>query len=278
MLDLFFLSTIWLLVCYLVIDYYAYTNSFIIKNQTYLTLVTSVFGILILLKLKTMQWKWSVYRVLDIFTIYLLFIFAYLFLRDILERNEPKRVVFLLLFFFIYLLTYLYKNKLFSGLVFSVFLLLLSIFGQLFYTSKPYLIFYFILITISMVNLFFRTRRNMMAKKLGQDFLDKIKELLRLKDKRLQLEQQKLLEDDPYLQEGRDTDNAEEMDEAILEDRAKIEHDIKKENIEDMKKQVDKALDKMEKGEYGICEVCGKPIDKARLEVYPEATTCVDHA
>jgi DnaK suppressor protein len=118
----------------------------------------------------------------------------------------------------------------------------------------------------------------MMVKKLGEDFINKIKEMLKLKEKRLQTEQQKLLEEDPYLQEGRDTDNAEEIDEAILEDRAKIEHDIKKENIEDMQKQVDKALDKMEKGEYGICEVCGQPIDKARLEVYPEATTCVDHA
>jgi RNA polymerase-binding transcription factor DksA len=118
----------------------------------------------------------------------------------------------------------------------------------------------------------------MMAKKLGEDFLKKIKDLLKLKQDRLKTEQKKLLEDDPYLQEGRDVGNAEEIDEAILEDRAKIEHDIKKENIENMEKQVGKALDKMEKGEYGICEVCGEPIDKARLKVYPEATTCVNHA
>lgn len=115
-------------------------------------------------------------------------------------------------------------------------------------------------------------------RKLGSDFLNKIKEILRLKEKRLESEQQKLIEEDPYLQEGRDVGNSDEIDEAILEDRAKEESDIKKGNIEDMKKQVGKALDNIDKGSYGFCEVCGKPIDKARLEAYPEATTCVEHS
>lgn len=35
-----------------------------------------------------------------------------------------------------------------------------------------------------------------------------------------------------------------------------------------------KALKKIEKGTYGICEKCGKKIAKKRLEVYPEAETC----
>ena len=35
------------------------------------------------------------------------------------------------------------------------------------------------------------------------------------------------------------------------------------------------ALRAAEKGAYGICERCGKPIDPARLEIFPEATLCV---
>ena len=31
-------------------------------------------------------------------------------------------------------------------------------------------------------------------------------------------------------------------------------------------------------GTYGTCEVCGEPIDPARLEARPTATTCVRHA
>ena len=38
------------------------------------------------------------------------------------------------------------------------------------------------------------------------------------------------------------------------------------------------AEQRLEDGSYGICEVCGRPIPRARLEVRPTARTCVDHA
>ena len=37
------------------------------------------------------------------------------------------------------------------------------------------------------------------------------------------------------------------------------------------------ALKRIEKDEYGKCEVCGKKIEDARLEADPSATTCVTH-
>lgn len=37
------------------------------------------------------------------------------------------------------------------------------------------------------------------------------------------------------------------------------------------------ALSRIEKGTYGICEVCGKKIEKERLAADPAATTCVAH-
>jgi DnaK suppressor protein len=39
---------------------------------------------------------------------------------------------------------------------------------------------------------------------------------------------------------------------------------------------VNTALRAIEKGSYGICERCGKPIDPARMEVRPDATLCLD--
>ncbi len=39
--------------------------------------------------------------------------------------------------------------------------------------------------------------------------------------------------------------------------------------------EIDFALRAAEKGTYGICEVCGQPIDPARLKIMPEATMCV---
>ena len=34
------------------------------------------------------------------------------------------------------------------------------------------------------------------------------------------------------------------------------------------------ALERLKKGKYGTCEVCGKKIEVARLEADPTATTC----
>lgn len=37
------------------------------------------------------------------------------------------------------------------------------------------------------------------------------------------------------------------------------------------------ALEKIAKGTYGVCEVCTTPIEEARLEAEPAATTCIEH-
>jgi len=39
--------------------------------------------------------------------------------------------------------------------------------------------------------------------------------------------------------------------------------------------EVEHALRKLEQGTYGVCDVCGQPIDRARLEVLPQATLCL---
>jgi DnaK suppressor protein len=39
--------------------------------------------------------------------------------------------------------------------------------------------------------------------------------------------------------------------------------------------EIDEALDRIEKGTYGICEGTGEPIPKKRLEVFPTARYCV---
>lgn len=39
--------------------------------------------------------------------------------------------------------------------------------------------------------------------------------------------------------------------------------------------QTEKALDRLDKGTYGQCEVCGEPIGKNRLMAFPRATLCM---
>jgi len=39
---------------------------------------------------------------------------------------------------------------------------------------------------------------------------------------------------------------------------------------------LDQALMRIEKGEYGICVSCGKPISRERLEAVPHARLCIE--
>jgi RNA polymerase-binding protein DksA len=48
------------------------------------------------------------------------------------------------------------------------------------------------------------------------------------------------------------------------------------ENADHLLAAVDAALARIADGTYGICEVCGKPIDEERLEAVPYATLCID--
>ena len=46
-------------------------------------------------------------------------------------------------------------------------------------------------------------------------------------------------------------------------------------NLEGKVVSLERALEALDKGLYGLCERCGQPIDPARLEVLPEATLCI---
>ncbi|CAL9423929.1 TraR/DksA family transcriptional regulator [Streptomyces sp. enrichment culture] len=40
--------------------------------------------------------------------------------------------------------------------------------------------------------------------------------------------------------------------------------------------QTERALERLDAGTYGLCENCGKPIGKARMQAFPRATLCVE--
>lgn len=42
------------------------------------------------------------------------------------------------------------------------------------------------------------------------------------------------------------------------------------------REQVERALERLREGTYGICEGCGRRIPEARLQYQPAATRCVD--
>ena len=46
-------------------------------------------------------------------------------------------------------------------------------------------------------------------------------------------------------------------------------------NLRDLMERIDKALVKIEEGTYGLCDRCGKPIEKLRLKALPYANLCL---
>ncbi len=50
------------------------------------------------------------------------------------------------------------------------------------------------------------------------------------------------------------------------------------EDAREQLRQVESALARIESGDYGTCEVCGKEIPVERLEAMPSATLCIDDA
>ena len=49
-------------------------------------------------------------------------------------------------------------------------------------------------------------------------------------------------------------------------------------NVHDLLGKIEKALSRMDEGTYGVCERCGKPIEKARLKALPYANLCIADA
>jgi RNA polymerase-binding transcription factor len=46
-------------------------------------------------------------------------------------------------------------------------------------------------------------------------------------------------------------------------------------NLRDLMERIDKALAKIEEDTYGLCDRCGKPIEKLRLKALPYANLCI---
>lgn len=55
-----------------------------------------------------------------------------------------------------------------------------------------------------------------------------------------------------------------------------LEHEMSvNANTRDMLDQALRALRRLETGTYGLCESCGRPIRKGRLQAFPRATLCI---
>lgn len=115
---------------------------------------------------------------------------------------------------------------------------------------------------------------------MEQSEINKLKEILQKQKEKVEQELAQFTEKDPVLKGDYDTrfpdfgtiqssdENASEV--AAYESALPIEY-----ALELRLASINKALEKIEKGTYGICENCNEKIDLRRLEIMPEANACL---
>lgn len=104
---------------------------------------------------------------------------------------------------------------------------------------------------------------------ITNDFINKQKEKILKKIIALDKE---IAENRKYQDQGStNEDNAREFED--FEEKMAINRNARKEL-----KNLKNALKRIKNGTYGQCKVDGEPIEKERLEVYPEAELCAIHA
>ncbi|MEK7595738.1 MAG: prolipoprotein diacylglyceryl transferase family protein [Patescibacteria group bacterium] len=234
-------------------------------------------GAIIWIRLK----KWSFYRLFDALSIGFGFGLAMWEALTALVTKNYMSILFFGLSLLVLALCLLLRRKkyvfgLAGGLILASFPLIIILnFANKDALNMESLIFSVILITLGLGILFIRLRsaRMKVSRGFSTEFLKNVKNLLLSKDKELAKEENLLIKEDPYLKPDRDVMNNEDVDEA-KEDEAKETTDILSRSVREMRMQIKKALAKINIGTYGICEVCHKPIDEARLRAFPQATMC----
>ncbi len=89
-------------------------------------------------------------------------------------------------------------------------------------------------------------------------------------------EQEQVMDELKRLRESMQTEVDIELDEGDSEVFEREKNAALIAVIEVRLQDIQSALRSIEKGNYGICARCGKPIEPGRLEVKPDATLCVN--
>ena len=107
--------------------------------------------------------------------------------------------------------------------------------------------------------------------------LESIRAKLLAEKARLEGELKAYREEDPYLTEDRDAE-VHSFDTDTAEDEAHDRIEGTRNALKLSLSEVLLALQKLDNGTYGKCEIGGEPIEPERLEAQPTARYCMKHA
>lgn len=109
-----------------------------------------------------------------------------------------------------------------------------------------------------------------------KDTLKSIHDSLTAQEKKLERERERLATESlaarPEIGSIPSAEFFEQATEGLSQERLAVEQGI----LEKLLMETRLALSKLKIGKYGICENCGRRIERARLKVYPQARYCLD--
>jgi len=113
---------------------------------------------------------------------------------------------------------------------------------------------------------------------MNQETIDRFQKTLQLKKEALEKELSSFATKDPELKGDWDTKYP-RIPEGNLEEAASEVEEYStslpiEQSLELQLKNVNSALEQIQKGTYGVCENCGKEISQERLAAFPEARAC----
>jgi RNA polymerase-binding transcription factor len=111
--------------------------------------------------------------------------------------------------------------------------------------------------------------------------LDELRE--RLQSEKLELEEQlATLEENTFAASQSDISGEVAFDDETADAGTATferERDLSIENnVRDLLAKIDRAMRRMDAGTYGLCDRCGKPIEKARIKALPYVDLCIKDA
>jgi len=115
---------------------------------------------------------------------------------------------------------------------------------------------------------------------MNKEPLNKIKEQLLREKKNLKYRLKRIAKEDPKVKNRIDFDAirievGDDEDENAFETALFDTNVALEQRLENVLNDINKTLEKIKRGSYGICDKCGKEISPKRLEAFPIARLCI---
>ncbi len=113
----------------------------------------------------------------------------------------------------------------------------------------------------------------------SKEFVESIKKQLLEEKEKMEKELNKFTKKNAHVGDDFDTtfpDYGDKDDENAAEVAEYITNKPLEESLEKNLRDINKTLERIEKGEYGICKYCGKPIEEKRLVARPASSACIE--